>query len=335
MRPVDRVFRYCYLMCCFIPFLIFSNSAWSADRVTVLLAFEPTKANGKKWDRGLGADPALCMNHGCYKSGGLSSDARYYPRKKIFLPAVVNPHCRNSLICIFRGVELDEDVTEIWPVDLDGFGHDRLERRLVKADDSCLVTRGSLRCLNGVFTEQYSMWLVPDNVLEEASLREIERTLSVRLYNSKDRFTKFYLRNTLTEMPDILARFYERLVGRTVPKDCTADIDVALDAFELSGLLWAHNHHTKRLVKAYLENTHPEKFQTLAEDYPKVFWKLYKMIHKMQDFARAEKVVVDTKLRGLRLRKSHHAYTLVVGERVRDHAEEIIEKCIYDTAYSK
>lgn len=325
--------------CFFVQLIIlcFSASIAHAERVAVLIKFEPYKTNGTKWDTGKGADPVLCLPHGCYKSKGLRKGAKYYPGKKIFLPAVINRHCRNSLQCIFRDIELHDGLTEVWPVDLDGFRHDHLEHRLVQSDESCLSSGGELYCLNGIFTEEYSMWIIPERIITKVKLGELDEALYTGLDKTKEDYMHSYLSQAHEDIPHLVSKFYELIVGDEVPKHCATNLDATYKAFEMAGLFLNQNSHVLYLFKEYLQNSDRKTFIELSKNSPKTFWKFHKMLQDMADYVKADhaKVVKDSYFHAVKLHAEENSVKLLVSKKTKAYANEMIEECIHDTAYTK
>lgn len=315
--------------------LVYVTAPLNAERATVIVAFEPYKANGRKWDSGRGADPVICLTHGCYKSRGRVRDAKYYRGRKIFLPAVINRHCRNSLRCVFRGVDLNKGLTEIWPVDLDGFKHDHLQHRYIKADRTCLTRDKRLQCLNGIFTEYYSMWVIPEYVVEYAGEHKLNQALFHGLDKSKDAYMSSFLVRAREHMPRLISRFYFLLLGHDIPQKCARDIDVIYDAFHISGLLAKQNRHIKRLFKSFIEYKSQKTFTQLVHTHPKIFWDFHDLLQEMHALAGANDRYRDQYVTGVKLRTKDGILELLVSNWAEARAQETIEQCVYDTAYAR
>ena len=136
-------------------------------RVTVLLVMAPgnygIRRNGPKV-----ADPIMCTVTGCYVSTGPGTPARFLPGRKA--TGVGNTlggragACRQSLGCIFRGIDIDEREGYLQPVDMHILKHDRRRPQIIDRDSDCRVADGRLSCRRGIYAEDYAMWVIPERM---------------------------------------------------------------------------------------------------------------------------------------------------------------------------
>jgi colicin import membrane protein len=156
-------------------------------RVTVLLAMAPGDYGIRRGSRT--ADPILCTQEGCYVSTGADRPARLMPGWQALgfgnVWGVRAGACSNSLTCIFRGVQLGQLPASVQPVDMHILRHDGRLPYLVLTDSGCGVEAGRLICTDGVHTENYAMWIVPEQVAEAAGAAALRRALAEGLDASR------------------------------------------------------------------------------------------------------------------------------------------------------
>ena len=148
--------------------------------VTVLLVMAPgdygIRRNGPKV-----ADPIMCTVAGCYVSMGPATPARFLPGRKA--TGVGNTlggragACRQSLSCIFRGIDIAEREGYLQPVDLHIFKHDRRRPQIIDRDSDCRVADGRLSCRRGIYAEDYAMWVIPERMAADVGLAVLQRAL--------------------------------------------------------------------------------------------------------------------------------------------------------------
>ncbi|MGD9784796.1 MAG: hypothetical protein AB7E80_14255 [Hyphomicrobiaceae bacterium] len=150
-----------------------------ADRVTVLIVMTPGKRGIRRWNKT--ADPMLCVEGSCYISRGAADPAEQLTRARAFGPGVALGNragaCRGRLTCVFRGIELGGPRAWMQPVDLRIVRHDRRSAHMIKADESCGLSRGRLTCNRTVEDEGYRAWIVPEDVAEAAGAEALEDAL--------------------------------------------------------------------------------------------------------------------------------------------------------------
>ena len=148
--------------------------------VTVLLVMAPgtygIRRNGPKV-----ADPIMCTTEGCYVSTGPGAPAKFLPgRKGTGMGNTFGARagaCRQSLSCIFRGIDLDEREGYLQPVDLHILRHDRRRPQMITGDSDCRVDAGRLSCRRGIYAEDYAMWVVSERMANAVGPAGLERAL--------------------------------------------------------------------------------------------------------------------------------------------------------------
>jgi len=147
-------------------------------RVAVLMIMTPG-AYGIRRGANI-ADPVLCAIDGCYVSAGADRAAIFMPRRRAL--GVGNTlggragACRQSLSCVFRGVELDFPGA-LQPVDLHILKHDRRRPQMITDDSDCRLVAGRLACNRGIYAEDYALWIVPEWLATTAGPEVMERAL--------------------------------------------------------------------------------------------------------------------------------------------------------------
>lgn len=159
-------------------------AAGSKTHVTVLLVMDAGHRGIRRWQRGK-ADPMLCIGDKCYISTGPDTPATELPRRKAFGPGVAlgirAGACRNSLTCVFRGVDLGAESAWLQPIDLRILRHDRRQTSPASLDRTCAVHRGHLSCTRTVVANDYRAWIVPERVAARAGPDALERALETGL----------------------------------------------------------------------------------------------------------------------------------------------------------
>jgi colicin import membrane protein len=86
--------------------------------------------------------------------------------------------CNNSLVCVFRGVDLARLDRLLMPVDMRVVRHDRREMQQVAATSACFLERGRLSCSDTVQSDDYVMWIVPETLAAKAGPEALQRALT-------------------------------------------------------------------------------------------------------------------------------------------------------------
>jgi hypothetical protein len=150
------------------------------NRFAVLLVMEPGNRGIRRHKKV--ADPVLCTLDGCYVSAGSGTAAHFLPgRKALSFGNAWGPRawaCRDSLGCIFRGVELVSYPGYLQPVDLRILKHDRRQGQVISADSACRVDGGRLSCGRGIYAHDYAMWVVPESLLGPGDGAMLERAVA-------------------------------------------------------------------------------------------------------------------------------------------------------------
>jgi colicin import membrane protein len=152
-------------------------------RVTILLVMDPRHRVFATYPPT--GNPVLCIDQGCYISGGANGPSEYMPRFAALGPANsigrrAGP-CRNQLTCVFRDVELGGGYAQIQPVDMGLLHHDRREIRGVRPDPTCDILGGRLFCGEPVVAKGYRAWIVPEVIATKAGPDALREALTLGL----------------------------------------------------------------------------------------------------------------------------------------------------------
>jgi hypothetical protein len=157
-----------------------SRPEMASGRYTVLLTMAPGDRGIRRLNKR--ADPVLCTNDGCWISRGpdlaaeLRADRRVFGLSNVF--GARAGACSNQLGCVFRGIELREKPSFLQPVDLRMISHDRRLGQVVHADSQCAVTRGQLSCKQPFAAGDYTMWIVPEALANDAGVEALKRVVT-------------------------------------------------------------------------------------------------------------------------------------------------------------
>lgn len=285
-----------------VGLMIAAASAVRADIVTVLLVLEPQKADGSDWDFDEGADPILCALEGCYISRGLKYRADFRSGKVAtrglsqFRLGSKAGACTDKLRCAFRAIPLTQPPGMVRPIDIDIFDHDELQAYPLAADKSCAVKDGVLGCTNGVFTPNYSLWVVPRAVAEKAGAAGLDYALFRGISRSRVAYFDRYLKEERKALADVVGDFYQLVANINLKPQCRRNADLILDTFSIAKIL----HRSDRAFHALLEDfldpaKHKQLMQQILRD-PSLFWRIRTAIDQFHQYASAEGLVeVDDK----------------------------------------
>ena len=161
-----------------------SAAGFAPTRVTVLLVMEPGTYGIRRGGAKI-ADPVLCTREGCYVSAGTDHPAVFLPGRRALgfrnTWGARAGACRNTLGCVFRGVELGVLPGFLQPVDLHLFKHDLRLGHAILADSDCRADAGRLACRHGIYADNYSMWIIPESLAATAGSAALQRALTDRL----------------------------------------------------------------------------------------------------------------------------------------------------------
>jgi hypothetical protein len=309
------------------------NDGAIAGEVTLVLVLEPTKFSGKPWDFGPGADPILCISEGCYRSAGLDRPARYIAGKRALSPfAALNlggkaGACTNRLGCVFRDVPLGDGPARATPIDVDIDRHDRLEDRFIAADRTCRVKNGDLTCFNGVYTREYSLWIVPEDIADEAGLEGLDYAMHEGMHAGRSRFAEEFLSQEREALPQRIAEFYRLVLGEEVDETCQTDAVVMAGTFRLVGIGTAPGSSAGTALERFIRQGADDGLLASIQTEPRVFWALQQAIDRLQNLVSVDDVARSTDFGGIRVVERAGRLILDVGWKVEQEARDLMDRC--------
>ncbi|MEZ5775801.1 MAG: hypothetical protein R3D33_14165 [Hyphomicrobiaceae bacterium] len=307
----------------------------SAETVTILLKLQPKKANGHNWDIGPGADPVLCVEETCYRSHGPGRPATPMSRARMLGPFVAMNvagkagACTNKTACVFRGVELPDDVSPVRPIDIDVEAHDRMEERFVTVDRTCDAGTGALACYRGTHTVEYSMWIVPETLAATLPAVTLQAALGGDMDQSRLAYAEEFLGEEHDAMPSLVADFFAKTLEDTVDPACAGRSDTMMAAFELAGIADGSDPRFNAFLSDYLADPTRAMISRSIVDQPREFWRLNEAIGRLHQISGAREVRLERARRGIFLDGAidERRPVLVVGYDVSDRARKLIDRC--------
>lgn len=300
-----------------------------AEPATILLVLEPRKPSGGKWDMGVGADPVVCVGRGCYQSRGFDSPARFFKNRSIFVPGVRAAKCRNSLVCVFRNVNVPETGADIQPVDLDGLQHDLLTRKFSKVDQSCELRRGRITCDNGLYAPGYALWIVPEALAQAAGRKALDFALFKGIQDYKEDYMAEYLRHQRRGLAGTAAKFYSAVIGEKVPASCVTSPDLIAEAFHLSGLVNPARDPSKGLFDEFVESVRIAPVLKSVKDDPKKFWWLHETMDRFEVYSGVTVVQTMKGTDAVRfVPNANGRDSLLVGWAIKSRAKALVADCL-------
>lgn len=153
-----------------------------AAQATVLLVLDPDGAG-----IGFKPDPIICMDNLCWLSNGIGSPAVSMSRNQAVAlqttDTVTADSCTGKSGCVYRNVTIDPrqrlDVIEVG----EGGGASA-GAYTVAADKSCRKEGEALVCNNGLTTQNFRIWVVPETTAEAAGLSSLEDAVAEDLPES-------------------------------------------------------------------------------------------------------------------------------------------------------
>ncbi|WP_423415469.1 hypothetical protein RLW55_02510 [Hyphomicrobium sp. B1] len=143
---------------------------------TVLLVLDPDNTG-----LGFKPDPILCIDNTCWLSNGFRAPARSLPRNQAMALSGTNDmtaeSCSGKSGCVFRNVIIDP-MHRIDVIEVGEGGGASSGAYTITADKTCRVDGTSLACSNGLATQNFRIWVVPEAQAEAAGAVRLENTLA-------------------------------------------------------------------------------------------------------------------------------------------------------------
>lgn len=132
-----------------------------ATQATVLLVLDPNGAG-----IGFKPDPIICMDNTCWLSNGIASPAVSMPRNRAVALQTTQPvtaySCRGMTGCVYRNVPVDPR-QRIDVIEVGEGGGASAGAFTAAADNSCRKEGDDLVCDNGLGTQNFRLWVVPES----------------------------------------------------------------------------------------------------------------------------------------------------------------------------
>jgi hypothetical protein len=126
-------------------------------------------------------DPIICVENRCWISSGMVAPALGMTRSQageLKTTAAVSPiGCSGKSGCVFRNVLVDPS-KRIEVLTITGDGSRSLGAYTLAPDDSCRGDGNTLSCANGVTTQNYHIWIVPEAIASEAGAARLESAVA-------------------------------------------------------------------------------------------------------------------------------------------------------------
>lgn len=306
----------------------------SAERATVLVAVEPAKPDGRDWDVAAGADPILCFKDGCYRSDGPAVAARHYSgTRALNSVAALNLFgkagaCTGELVCTFRNVDIPMGLATMRVIDVDMDRHDRMAKRLVTIDPNCALNGdGRLWCNGGMFTSDYTVWIVPEKLAEAAGPEALEDALA-HLANARAHYLETFASSEQKALPEVVRQFYRLVLGREIARTCPFDPSVIAATFEIAGLLERPGVNDISIIEKFVEVSSANQLARLIEDDAAGFWRLHDAIDQMHMFATANTVERANFRDAVAVEQVGGATVLQIDIEAEAKAQAALDRCV-------
>jgi hypothetical protein len=143
---------------------------------TVLLVLDPDGTG-----LGIKPDPVICIDNSCWLSSGMSAPARRMPRNQAVAlegtAEMTAESCSGKSGCVYRDVRIDP-ADRIDVIEVGEGGGASVGAYTVAADQSCRATGQSVICDNGLTTQNFHIWVVPEATAEAAGASRLENAVA-------------------------------------------------------------------------------------------------------------------------------------------------------------
>ncbi len=146
---------------------------------TILLVLDPDGAG-----IGFKPDPIICIDNRCWLSNGLGSPARAMNRNDaVTLQSTADltaDSCSGKSGCVYRNIPIDP-ATRIDVIEVGEGGGASAGAYTAAADQSCRKDGEALVCDNGLATQNFRIWLVPEATANAAGVTSLENAVAENL----------------------------------------------------------------------------------------------------------------------------------------------------------
>jgi hypothetical protein len=168
-----------------LPSVLPAASVRNATSITVLLVMEPGTTGIRTGSKS--ADAVICLDKWCYVSTGPSSPAKMMTRGETLGPINTLGQragaCRQSLTCIYRGVDVaayfasGAKPASMQPIDLRYLHHDRREAKPLPLNVDCTAKAGNLSCAKIIKGKGWKAWVIPEELAVTAGPEALQAAL--------------------------------------------------------------------------------------------------------------------------------------------------------------
>jgi hypothetical protein len=148
----------------------------TATAAAVLLVLDPD-GSGLKFK----PDPILCIDENCWLSNGISSPALRMPKSQaVVLDGTENitaGSCSGKSGCVYRNVTIDP-TARVEVIEVGEGNGASAGAYTIAADETCRKQGNTMVCSNGMTTEKYRIWIVPEATAEAAGASSLENALA-------------------------------------------------------------------------------------------------------------------------------------------------------------
>jgi hypothetical protein len=143
---------------------------------TVLLVLDPDGSGP-----GIKPDPIICIDNGCWLSSGITSPARRMSRNQAVALAttadLTADSCSGKSGCVYREVPIDP-TARLDVIEVGEGGGASLGAYTIAADRTCRKQGDGLVCDNGIGTQGFRIWVVPEATAEAAGASALENAVA-------------------------------------------------------------------------------------------------------------------------------------------------------------
>jgi len=319
-----------------------AGAANRAPRVTLILRLEhPSASDGpRRFRNEYTVDPIACFGDTCYVSHGSGERAgQTTVERALSLGNVIGARagaCNKTLSCIYRDIELPAGALALQTIDINVVNHDYLVPRQIAADPSCRLQGKSLACDGGTFTHEYSAWVVPEAVAEQAGVDVLEAALADGLPKARRAYTLRSLAAVQPRLAELARGFLNRVLDDHFATTCLTTAGPLAAAFDLA---WSSlgipsqshpfggiraGHAPAAVLGNLMAASSPAQLQAVVDDEPVEAWRIIRGVGQLMAVAAAEKVEAVSPPDTLRIATVSGKSVLQVGSAIRERAHVIV-----------
>ena len=316
------------------PVISSQKSTSSADgrgALTVAVVITAQQADGSDWDVGFGADLVLCGAKGCYVSHGLSAPAVFYAGGSGLRLLKKAGACRDTLKCVFRGVELQKLITDQEPfvqlVDVDYVSHTYLPKTDLRQNFGCQFEKAIVSCKQGVHGAAFSLWALPETLADRAGRAGLDQVLFKGVMQQRPDALTVALGPLRQEVKQSVKAFYKLLFDVEVPSRCLAQAEFLSETFYVVGLADATQRRAEVVLKDFVGERSLDELRAVVQRAPQIYWAFVDLVRQLKGFALASQAVLEKETVGVRLLEDEDGARLVYGWQVEARARALLQSC--------